>query len=105
MATEVHRLAKRRPGDVVRPKPNHTVILIDAEPGDNRLAEEHRKRGWPPQLSYGGELHDYVVIDRDDNPVERSVQLTSIGKERAIRRLGSEEIRHGTVPLNPADLH
>jgi Protein of unknown function (DUF4238) len=104
VATQVHRLARRRPKNVIRPKPNPTVVLIDAEPGDTRLADEHRKRGWPPQLMIRGAPHDYVVIDKDDKPVERSVQLTEIGKERAVRRLGSEDLRHRTEPLNPAHL-
>jgi uncharacterized protein DUF4238 len=104
VASQLHRLAKRHPKDVVRPRPNHTVMLIDAESGDTRLADEHRARGWPAQLMHRGQPHDYVVIDQNDKPVERSIQLTELGKERAMRRLGSQEVTQRTEPINPAEL-
>jgi hypothetical protein len=53
------------------------VMLIDAESGDMRLAEEHRKKSWPAQLEFNGLAHDYVVLDADDQPVERSVNFVA----------------------------
>lgn len=79
-ATGLRREAKRRPHAVVRPRPCNTVMLIDAEDGDDRLAREHRARGWPERLHMKGEPHDYVVLDPDDRAIERSVDLNRIGK-------------------------
>jgi hypothetical protein len=34
------------------------LMVIDAEPGDDRLANEHVQRGWPARLGVKGEPHD-----------------------------------------------
>lgn len=101
VATSVHRMAKRRPGSLVTPRPNHMVMLIEMERGDARLADEHVARGWPPYLEYDGQPHDYVVLDSDDNPVEKSVDLSRLGKERAIRHFGTSEVREKTMSVDP----
>jgi hypothetical protein len=103
-ATDVRRNAKRAPGSVVRPRPCHQVMLIDAEHGDDRLATEHRLRGWPARLTVAGEPHDYVVLDEDENVVERSIDMSLLGKERAIRRLGTTEVQAHTMAIDPGDL-
>ena len=102
-AAGLRRAAKNRPRDVVRPRPAHQVMLIDCEPGDDRLAQEHEARGWPPRLNVGGEWHDYVVLDPSDRAVERAADLAQLGKARAIRRLGSDEVRAHDELLDPRD--
>jgi Protein of unknown function (DUF4238) len=104
VATELRGDAKRRPGLVVKPRPNHQVMLIDAEPGDDRLAREHRARGWPERLSVRGESHDYVVLDDDETVVERSIDMSVLGKSRAMRRLGTSNVTEQDVPLDPREV-
>jgi hypothetical protein len=82
------RAAKRRPADVARPKPNHQVVVLEADPADDSLSEAHRRRGWPPYLVVDGERHDYVVIGPDGDPVGTMERTTEIVKERARRALG-----------------
>jgi hypothetical protein len=103
-ATNVHREAKARPKAVERPRRSHQIVLIDAEAGDDRLANEHEKRGWPPRLVVAGHAHDYVVLAPDDRPIERSVDLATVGKQRAMRRLGTSEIYESTVAIDPTRL-
>jgi Protein of unknown function (DUF4238) len=104
VATDVRSEAKRRPRLVVKPRPNHQVMLIDAEAGDDRLAREHRARGWPERLLVRGEPHDYVVLDDEDNAVERSIDMSVLGKSRAMRRLGRSDVREQNIPLDPREV-
>jgi Protein of unknown function (DUF4238) len=85
VVADIRRAAKGR--RLPRPQTPKQILLIDAEAGDNRLANEHRRRGWPPQLQVDGKPQDYVVLDPDSNPVETSVDVTHLSKERAMRRL------------------
>jgi Protein of unknown function (DUF4238)/UvrD-like helicase C-terminal domain len=103
-ATEVRRQAKQRPAHVPRPRPALQAALIETESGDTRLADEHRRRGWPPHVRVGGKAHDYVVLDPDDNPIEKSIDLTALGRERAVRRLGTENLRAHSVAIHPTEL-
>lgn len=84
----VRRAAKRRPGDVVRPKPNHQIVLLEADPSDDSLANAHRRRGWPPYLHVDGQRHDYVVIGPEGDPVGTMERTSEIVKARARRALG-----------------
>lgn len=79
-------------------------MLIDAEPGDDRLAREHRSRGWPERMMVKGEPHDYVVLDDNEQAIERSIDLSLLGKQRAIRRLGTDDLRESNIALDPRDL-
>jgi hypothetical protein len=92
VATDLRALAKRRPDDVVRPQPNPAVMLIKAEEGDDRLADEHRRRGWPPRLMVRGEPHDYAVMTSDGGTVEKSVDMAVLAKTRAMRELGDADL-------------
>lgn len=104
VATDLRSVAKRRPRLVVKPRPSHQVMLIDSEPGDDRLAREHRARGWPERLLVRGEPHDYLVLDDQDNVVERSIDMSVLGKSRAMRRLGTSDLHEENIPLDPRDL-
>jgi hypothetical protein len=103
-ASVVRRDAKRRPRLVVRPRPFRQAMLIDAEAGDDRLAREHRERGWPERFQVRGELHDYVVLDEDENVVEQSIDFSELGRARAARRLGSDNLESSTVAIHPGEL-
>jgi hypothetical protein len=103
-AAGVRREAKRLPAAVVRPRPCYQVMLIDVEDGDDRLARGHRARGWPGYIYVQGEPNDYVVLDPENRAIERSVDLERLGKGRAIRRLGTTDLRKDTVAIEPHEL-
>jgi hypothetical protein len=104
----VARLAAQRPEDVIRPRPMKQVILVDAEPGDTSLADEHRQRGWPPYMAVTDEctgipsVHDYMVVGEDGEPLEVAARTTEISKQRAGPNPGKLRIR--SVPRDvPGD--
>lgn len=106
LVAHVRRLAKQRPDAVVRPIPHHQVLLFEADSDDRSLAEEHRRRGWPPYLTSDDVLHDYVVVGPDHNPVEAMNRVNAKVRERARKRLRvaeDEELR-GRAEFEPADL-
>jgi hypothetical protein len=106
LVTRVRRLAKRRPVDIVRPIPQHHVLLLEADPADRSLAKEHVRRGWPAYLRSSGVLHDYVVVGPEMNPVEALARVNGKVRERALRALGRaphEELL-GRAEFEPADL-
>jgi hypothetical protein len=89
----VRRAARKKPRDVVRPKPHHPVILVERDPYDTRLADEHRKRGWPAYLEgpdeNGGRMEfDYMVMGEDGDPVEVGVTTTELVKKRGTKSAG-----------------
>lgn len=90
--TELRALVKRRPGGVMRPQPNPAVMLIQAEEGDDRLADEHRRLGWSPRLMVRGEPHDYAVMTSDGGTVEKSVDMAVLAKTRAMRELRDADV-------------
>lgn len=100
----VRRDAKQRPHLVERPRPFRQVMLIDADLGDERLAHEHRERGWPERLIHHGDLHDYVLLDEEDRVVERSIAVAELGRMRAERRLGSTRLERATVSIHPHEV-
>lgn len=102
--TDVRHLARKNPSRVPRPRPFRQVILIDAEPGDDRLAREHARRGWPEQFLVRGIPHDYVVIDERRNPVEHSVKIHELTKRRAMRSRRTAELTPDIVPVDPRDV-
>jgi hypothetical protein len=54
--------ARRRPADVIRPKPICQVALIDRDPDYSSLAEANRRRGWPAHVpNANGEMRDYIA--------------------------------------------
>ena len=106
LVARVRRLAKRRPADVVRPIPQHHVLLFEADPDDRSLADEHHRRGWPPYLVSGGVRHDYVVVGPDHNPVEAMNRVNAKVRERARKAIGLSEDDElpGRAEFAPADL-
>ncbi|TMK57872.1 MAG: DUF4238 domain-containing protein [Actinobacteria bacterium] len=89
----VRRAARRKPQDVARPKPHRPVILVESDPEDTRLADAHRKRGWPPYLQAPGEdgkpqRFDYMVLGEDGDPVTVGVTTTELARERGMKAAG-----------------
>jgi hypothetical protein len=106
LVAHVRRLAKQRPGEIVRPIPQHHVLLLETDPGDRSLADEHRRRGWPPYLVSEGVLHDYVVVGPENNPVEAMNQVNAKVRERARERIGLAKNKElpGRAEFEPAGL-
>jgi hypothetical protein len=107
---EVRKAAKRRPGDVVRPKPFARVVLLDRDPDDNSLAEENIRRGWPPWLSdEAGDPHDYMIIPSDKPHPELLARVEDLTEQRARKRAGAgpdEPFEGGltSIELHPFDI-
>jgi hypothetical protein len=106
IVVNLRRVAKRRPAEIVRPKTNHQVVVFEADPADRSLAEEHRRRGWPPYLPVNGEPHDYMVIGLEGKPVETMESTTELVKQRARRVLGlrDDEPLPGKPGFDPVNL-
>lgn len=102
--------ARRRPGDVVRPRPFAQVALLQPDPNDNTLADANRRRGWPPQLpNKQGELRDYIVIPIDQPNPELRKLADDLTERRARKRAGvaADEPFEGRIeqrPIHPLDL-
>lgn len=84
----VRKAAKRYPHLVKKPRPLQFVTLVESQEGDTRLADEHRRRGWPPYLKAPNQdgtptKFDYMVLDEDGDPVEIGVKATQLAKSRA----------------------
>lgn len=85
----VRKAAKRYPDLVKRPRPLRLVTLVESKEGDTRLADDHRRRGWPPYLQAPGEdglprRFDYMVLNEDGDPVEIGVSATEMAKARSL---------------------
>jgi hypothetical protein len=55
LVSDVRSEAKRRPEEVLRPRPQHQVILVAADPNDPTVGREHVRKGWPRGLWIRGE--------------------------------------------------
>jgi hypothetical protein len=64
------------------------MILVDHDPSDTSLADDHRRRGWPPYAYPGGVRHDYIVIGIDGTSVEVGARATTLARKRAEAGLG-----------------
>lgn len=101
--------ARRRPGDVIRPRPLCQVVLLELDPDDPSLAAENTRRGWPPYLrGHDGEPHDYLVIPTDAPQPELRRRADELAERRARKRLGpAAEAAPGKLshsPIHPLDL-
>lgn len=80
----VRLASRRRPADVIRPKPFSEVALIEADPDDNSLVERNlRKRGYPARLHDQGRVFDYVVIPSDKPHPELWALVEGVAARRA----------------------
>ena len=52
-------------------------------------------------IRHAGIEHDYVVMAPDNRPMDRSVELSQLAKERATRRLGTDQLSEVTAELDP----
>jgi hypothetical protein len=102
--------ARRRPADVIRPKPFRQVALIDRDPDDSSLAEANRRRGWPAHAPNAkGGPRDYIVIPADAPHPELWRQADELTERRARKRagIGPDEPFEGRIrnePLHPLDM-
>lgn len=102
--------ARRRPMDVIRPKPFCQVALIDRDSDDTSLADANRRRGWPAHVpNANGELRDYIVIPADAPHPELWMQADELTERRARKAagIGPDEPFEGrihNVPLHPLDM-
>ncbi len=81
--------ARRRPGDVIRPKQFCEVILLELDPDDQSLAVENARRGWPKYLrGPDGELRDYLVIPTNAPQPELRRRADELAERRGRKRLG-----------------
>jgi Protein of unknown function (DUF4238) len=102
--------ARRRPADVVRPKPFCQVALIELDPDDTSLADANRQRGWPAHVpNANGEPRDYIVIPADAPYPELLKQADELTERRARKRagIGPDEPFEGRIrnqPLHPLDM-
>jgi hypothetical protein len=95
------RLAtRRRPADVVRPKPFAQVIGLEPDPEDSSLARANLQRGFPAQLlNAKGELRDYIIVPCDTPHPELRALADELAERRARKRarVGSDEPMEGRL--------
>lgn len=99
--------SRRRPSDVVRPRPFTQVFLVEPDPDDDSLIKENLRRGWPRQLpNEQDQLCDYIVIPTDRPYPELQRRADELAESRARKRLrlGPDEPLDGQLvnaPVHP----
>jgi hypothetical protein len=101
--------ARRRPGDIIRPRPFCEVILLELDPDDKSLAVENTRRGWPPYLrGHNGEPRDYLVVPTNAPQPELRRRADELAERRARERVGpAAEAAPGMLsnnPIHPLDI-
>jgi hypothetical protein len=101
----VRKASRRRPADVVRPKPFCHVALPDPDPDDSSLVDRNLRRGWPGRMPQDGELHDYIVIPSNEPHPELWALADELTERRARARagVGDAEPFEGRIVNNPLD--
>jgi uncharacterized protein DUF4238 len=85
----VRTAARRRPADVIRPRPFSQAIGIEPDPDDDSLARENLRRGWPAQITNSeGEIRDYMVFEVGESEGRRRKRLDELIESRARKRAG-----------------
>lgn len=88
---ELLGLAACHPELVIEPKPRRSICLVELEEGDESLAAEHRRRGWPTYLAAPDPqtgkrcVFEYMVVGEDGEPLEVAARATKrvMGRFRA----------------------
>lgn len=85
--------AREEPEAVKEPRPFRNVVLIERDPDDDSIAQEHRARGWPPYIREPAEdgtlrVLDYLVAGVDGDPVEVGVRSNRLARERGLKAAG-----------------
>ncbi|HEY0317668.1 MAG TPA: DUF4238 domain-containing protein [Solirubrobacterales bacterium] len=80
----------------VPPSRAQFATLIERDAEDERLAEAHRARGWPPYLTTVGEDGlseelDYMVVGADGTAIEIGISSEALVEERARKAGGYSE--------------
>lgn len=92
----LRRLAKASPRRVPRPQPKRNVLVLQADPGDERFARANAQRGWPARVPVRGVPHDYRVLEADENPVDVCLEIS----ETTVRRGGGGTLMLEEMPTN-----
>lgn len=85
---ELLSLAARQPELVIEPKPRRSICLVELEEGDESLAVEHQRRGWPTYLAAPNpetgkrQVFEYMVVGEDGEPLEVAARATERVKKR-----------------------
>jgi hypothetical protein len=84
----VRMAVRKRPHDVIEPKPFCELVYFEADPDDTLLAEQNLRRGWPDRLEHNGRLLDYVVIPIDKPHPELRALVSATIERRARKQAG-----------------
>jgi hypothetical protein len=88
----VFQMATNEPDRAKEPRPFRNAIVIERDFDDDRLAEAHRKRGWPPFMvdwSRGfPRWMDYMVVGADGDSAEVGAKTAQLARERGLKALG-----------------
>lgn len=99
--SELRRIAKARPRDIVRAIAPKQVLLFEAHPDDDALRREHSRRGWPGRFAVEGVEHDYVVLDSTGDPIETVEQAVRVA--RAVTDRSRRAAPAGPPRVEPVD--
>lgn len=93
----VRSLARAAPRRAPRPRPTRNVLILPAAPGQECFATANRRRGWPDRVPVEGVLHDYRVLEADENPVDVCLDVwTTVAGRGAGRRPMLKVLRRET---------
>jgi hypothetical protein len=92
LVTSISEVARKEPERVREPRPFRNAILIERDFDDERLADAHRERGWPPFMtdwSHGFPRRmDYMVVGPDGDSAEIGATTSELAKSRALKAAG-----------------
>lgn len=113
LVRRISELATEEPDRVKEPRPFRNAILIERDFDDERLADAHRERGWPPFVTDWSQgfarRMDYMVVGSDGNSAEVGATTAELAKYRALKAAGlspdsNVEGAVGTQHVHPLDL-
>jgi Protein of unknown function (DUF4238) len=113
LVNKVSEMAREKPDRVKEPRPFRNAILIERDFDDERLADAHRERGWPPFVTDWSQgfarQMDYMVVGPDGDSAEVGATTSVLAKFRALKAAGlppdsDVEGTSGTQHIHPLDL-
>jgi Protein of unknown function (DUF4238) len=92
LVSRVSEMARKKPDCVKEPRPFRNLILIERDFDDERLADAHRERGWPPFMTDWSQgfprRMDYMVVGADGDSAEVGATTSELAKYRALKAAG-----------------
>lgn len=113
LVNRISEMATEEPDRVKEPRPFRNAILIERDFDDERLADAHRKRGWPPFMTDRSQgfprRMDYMVVGPDGDSAYVGATTSELAKYRALKAAGlppdsDVEGAFGTQHVHPLDL-